>query len=136
MSTLARLQERILCLLEEAGEEEFCSLMNTVAKARGAPAEIEAMGKALTALVNGGLVEIAFVRDELSLNWIPLQTAEAHRFLQDLISSVQWSVADRLWRWRSKKPRGEILLTDLGAKQAERVLLEEGWPEKPLDHYE
>src|SRR6478752_5380314 len=101
MAFLTRLQRRILSVMEEAGEEEFCALTNAVAKPRGVACEIEAMRGALAGMVNAGLIELARDRDVNSRRWVPQSTTEAHDFFQELGSSVQWCAPDRLWRWRS-----------------------------------
>jgi hypothetical protein len=112
MAVLTNLQRRILSLLEEAGEEEFCTLTNTVAKAEGRAAEIEVMSKTLSELMNAGLIELARARDAASLRWVAVSTTEAQAFFEDLGKYVEWSMRDRLWTWHSKMPTAEVLLTD------------------------
>ena len=114
MRILTKLQRRILALLEEAGEEEFGTLTNTVARATGTPREIHVMCSALASLLGDGLIEIAQGRDEASLQWISLPRGEALANLQDLNAHVEWIARGGYWKARPEFTATEVLLTDLG----------------------
>lgn len=129
------LQRRILAVLEEAGEENFTALTNTVAKPHGETHEIRAMADALAGLINAESVRITVSRDDLEHRWIPLSKLDTTS-LQDLANRVEWSVSQGFWKWNTDFPNAIVLLTDSGRVTARRILSEDGWPERPLDSYE
>ena len=124
-------ENKILAILEEAGEEGIAALLNTVnsAGAHGFEDEIEAFGRALTRLINSGLLAIASVRDSDSRHWIPLPNSEAVSLVRGLESALHWSEIDKLWIWSSSSPRAEVILTATGKVAARKVLSQGGWPE-------
>jgi hypothetical protein len=131
---ITKLQRRILATLEEAGEENFTSLTNTVATPHGAVEEIHAMRDALGGLMNAGFVRIAVSRDIASLRLVPLPSDDAASLLRNVTDFVAWSTGCGYWEWKSD-PIAEIVLTNPGRSMAEKVLSEDGWPNRPLDTY-
>jgi hypothetical protein len=128
MNNLSALERVILAVLEEAGEEDISALTNTVRECRGALGEIDEVSAALAGLVNRGFVEVARSKDPLSLRWVPTSKQESLALLRDLKPHFHWSTVDQLWAWRTDLPRAEVLLTNIGAVEARRVLSEDGVP--------
>lgn len=137
MSTLTRLERRILAVLEEAGEEQMPTLTNTVARPRGGPEEIDAMSRALLNLHANGYVELAVTRpgDE-SGGRAPLSGEDVITLLQGLPGCFRWSPEDQAWRWQDELSRAEVLLTNAGVAMSGSILAEDGWPAQPLENYE
>lgn len=132
---LTPLQRRIMALLEEAGEEEFCTLINTAAKPRGSYTEILDMQEAIAALMLSGLVSIAVDRDSVALDLIPLPYGEGKSVLSGVERLIQWSSDKDRWAWYSQGARIEVVVTDLGQIVARSILKEEGYPSKKLENY-
>jgi len=128
MKIFTELQSLILAALEEAGEDHLSALINTVVSRNGSIDEIDAISTALAGLIEGGLLRIARSRDKDSLRWIALRKDESLAPLSSLKSFLQWSSADRLWKWQESFPRLEVLLTPAGIDAAQQILHEHGRP--------
>lgn len=61
-NNLTELQRLILAILEEAGEEEFPTLMNTLLKRPGSAEQVAPVVTALTGLIQSDLIRIACSR--------------------------------------------------------------------------
>jgi hypothetical protein len=127
-NVLTKWQRLVLSLLEEAGEEELTTLINTMRKRRGPIDEVGGLMATLVDLIDCGLVQLASSRDSASLRWIPLAKEEAVALGRNLKSALQWSSVDFCWRWNTDLPSAVALLTDAGFAEATRVLAEDGYP--------
>jgi hypothetical protein len=136
MPVLTHLQRRILSVLEEAGEECFTALTNTVAKPNGQTNEIQAMTNALCGLISKGLIVVSKDRDNSSLCWIPISDEESFTIFKQINGFGEWANSSRIWKLKSDLPNLIILLTSSGKELAIKILSEDGWPELPLDSYE
>ena len=135
MKHLNRIQRRILALLEEAGEENIASLINTVAVPKGTAPEIDAFSSGLLSLLEENYLVIACGRDPKTLRLVPIAEAEGHALVRDLKRLIHWSAAEGRWDWCGRGSIAEVQLTDSGEAAAREILLQDGWPEKPLDSY-
>jgi len=136
MIELTELQRRILTELEEAGEDHFSAMTNTVAKHHGALSEIAAMRAALHGLLEAGYVEVRRYRDlKMMERPFPLRRTDAVSLLGELETLVTWSSDNQRWEWRKDVPMADIWLTDSGCKMSDQILLEDGYPDEPLYDY-
>jgi hypothetical protein len=128
MRSLTKHERLILALLEEAGEEDLATLINTARLRPGPDDEVEALGSALKKLINRDFVEIARARDRdfFERNTVPKEESVA--LVSNLKPFFHWSPTDRLWMWRKDLPRAEALLTETGRVEARKILSEDGWP--------
>src|SRR5260370_39628003 len=115
----------MVCLLEEAGEEDFCPMVHSAIRGHGHNSEIEGFQKSIRELMDKRFIDIATDRDTTSLKFIPLPIPQGRILLQDLASCTQWFAKDNLWKWTSKNPRCNILLTDSGLNLTRQILLED-----------
>lgn len=130
MSTISQIDDvarRVLANLEEAGEDDACTLLNTIFRCTGADADLQRFIGALNRLFDLALVEFAIVRDETTLEWIVLRRDEALSKLSALGCQVKWSLAEKFWKWESVEPRLTVLLTPLGEKVSRQILEKFGW---------
>lgn len=128
MDKLTPSQRAFLTVLEEAGEESITALRNSVGTCRGFPNELEAMGAALSNLIDQELLEIADSNDEASRRWVPWPRDKSLAFLRELRSVIHWSASEGIWIWRRKEiPLPYALLTDAGLVAARQVLAENGY---------
>lgn len=128
MENLSKLQRRVIAVLEEAGEEDLATLLNTVDNWRGTSVEVEKIRDALTRMLHYELIKVASIRDNTTLLWTPLTKEGALAVLQQLGRCLQWCQDESLWRWKGGETRPTVLLTDSGQALARRVLSEDGWP--------
>jgi hypothetical protein len=127
MNNLTDFEAHIIAVLEEAGEEELATLVNTVTTGSESPDEIESIEFALKALLSCDLVQLAKLRDKASLRWNPLRKDHSLVMLENLRSLFQWSGTDERWRRRAGAPEVEVLLTEDGLKLARKILSDCGW---------
>lgn len=120
-------ERRILAVLEEAGEDDFCALINTMMRCVGDEHETRDMIGALISLERRGLVEFATSRDEQTLEWLPLTRKEAMGKLSELPLHLTWSVDNLYWQWISMDKRLDVLVTPAGHSMAEEILRRYGW---------
>jgi hypothetical protein len=123
---LDELATRILSHLEEAGEENVTSTMNTLMAATGDIGELDQTQAALEALIRLDLVRIAYRR----LRPGRLQSVskdESLSAVQAMKPYITFNSADSLWVWDRSQPRAEIVATDLGMARAREVLEERGY---------
>jgi hypothetical protein len=127
---LTKLENAVLMMLEEAGEENLAALLNSV-KDLGAlhsTNEIDEFRMVLIHFVENSFLEIARSRDEASKRWIPLPRRESISLLRKLDSLLRWSNTEKLWTWSSSSPRLAALLTNAGTTAARETLSKRGWP--------
>jgi len=132
MTSLEQVENNILAILEEAGEDSIPALLNSLSGSNrhGSLAEIDRFREALVGLLKRGFLHIAILRDPESRRWIPLPSPEALSLLEKLDSLLDWSKTQRLWIWNSHNPRAEVLLTGTGRISAQQILAAGGWPKR------
>jgi len=133
---LSQLQRRILAVLEEPESYGFPTLINSVAKPRGAQVELDVMLGALAGLVRHELLEVSRGRDAQTRRWQRLKGPDALHALDEVRASSQWDDASQYWRWVSCGQPLEIILSERGAVVARSILSQDGWPRAPLESYQ
>jgi hypothetical protein len=129
LNQLTYLQRLILAALEEAGEENFASLTNTVQQQKcGSFQEIAAVTTALVGLSESDLVRIATARDPISLRLIAMNKEESLAALSTSKSALVWSQAEGIWLWGANMPQTEVVITNAGMASAHQILSRHGWP--------
>lgn len=120
------LLHRVLSELEEAGEEELCTLLNTVIDASGSSDEIDIFKKAMADLVSSGLVEIELDNGRAGNKQV-LQLAASLERIADLSMSLKFYPEERIWNWCSDLPRLNLFVTETGWARAREILDERGY---------
>lgn len=122
MTHSERLQHRIFGVLEEAGEDQIVTLINTVITPPRTSSELQALGSVLIDLTTDGMIEIAIGRNVMARE-------NSVALLKELNSLVEWYPAAQAWRCREEEPCVEVFLTAVGTAMADRMLSQYGWPE-------
>ncbi len=132
MKRFSELEMRILCELEETGEETPSCILNTVATPTGQDKELADYLEALTKLIQLGMVGMAFERDRSS-KLAAGTTAHALTTVGLLASSLRFDGSRRIWvdNRRVGPPFEElfpyIIDTEAGRRAARKVLTERGY---------
>ena len=116
---------RILANLEEAHAEEVCSTMNTVFAPTGSRDEVQTLQQSLTELVDLGLVDLAY--DRWQGPFVELSKEQALTEIETFGDRLNFSQSEQSWQWDTTNPFIQILATELGVKDAERILDERGY---------
>jgi hypothetical protein len=135
---LDEMHQRILSEIEEAGEEDVCTLLNTVIAATGAAKEVADFRTAVEGLIRADLVRVAIDRDATGR----LQDQSRDASL-DVISHLNSNVIYDEGRgvWKDIEDAGPpyddfypyIVTTELGQEKAFEILDARGyqwWREK------
>lgn len=132
MAQLSEIAQRALSELEEAGEENIPTLLNTVTERTGSLAELRAMQNALTSLIDAGLVVMAIERDS-SRRWKRSSARESAALID---SSTDWLVfreSDRHWTDNRKNgppfafESPHVLATSEGVARGRQILDDRGY---------
>jgi hypothetical protein len=132
MTSLNKLERDILATLEEAGEDDLASLLNTVREGHGSSDEINAFRIAVTHLIKDDFLEIARFRDKISQHWNSVPKPESVALAAGLASLLHWSAGNQLWNFPDGSPRLQVVLTDAGLVAAREILSQDGWPVRKL----
>jgi len=118
------MSKRILSELEEAGEENAASLLNTVIEPTGSQIELSSFNDAVSHLEREGLIELEWVDGGENTNSNrTVHLDESSRFVQHLRfneSNGRWSFVDTT-RFPS------LVATSEGLEMAESLLRERGY---------
>ena len=96
MADLTELEMRVLSELEEAGQEEILTLINTVMTVTGDPGEIDEIESALNELFRSGFARIAIDRDDSDrLRRLSVEKSLAH--VLNLRKKLQFREEDKHW---------------------------------------
>ena len=125
MSDLEVIERRVVASLEEAGENDLQSLVNTVRRSASVD-ELKLVAEAIKAAYHHGLVLLARPSWEQPRTWTPLSAEETARSL-DLEQHSFWSTEHGHWLSKNPRERLDIVLTDQGIKAAIQILEEGGW---------
>jgi hypothetical protein len=125
---LNQLERDILATLEEAGEDHMAALLNTVRKCEGRASESRRFSEALTRLIGWNLIAMATEREKDSLRLVLMSQHESRQMADQLESLLSWSAREGLWIAQNNSQRPEVVLTDLGMKEARQILERDGWP--------
>lgn len=93
---LSEMAQRVLCELEEAGEDSIVTLLNTVTERTGSQAERRLVQDALRSLIAAGLVEMAAERD-ISRRWKRMTGRESLAVVEESSAWLEFREHDRHW---------------------------------------
>lgn len=135
MAELSELEMRILSELEEAGQEEIPTLINTVMTVTGDPSEIDDIEDALKELFRAGFARIAIDRDE-SDRLRRVSVEESLTLVSDLRKRLRFRESDK--HWTDMDDMGPpysanyieppyVVYTDVGKNRAFQILDERGY---------
>jgi hypothetical protein len=119
------LEQRILTELEEAGEENIPTLINTILMPAGDPEEAASMGQALAALVNEDLVRVAIDRDK-SRRWRKLSKSESLAIIAQIQDHLKFKSSGMHWTG-GERPWPNIVSTAAGKTRGREILDERGY---------
>lgn len=120
-------QLKIILTLEEAGEDNFAALVNTILPATGKRLGVEFLSEALKALLHHGLIQVATARDPASQAWVPLPTDISRNLLDELQHSLHWNDEEDMWEPTDPRRTAEVLLTAFGQEMARSALRGRNW---------
>lgn len=127
--TNAEISQRILALLEEFGEENIFSTVNSIIDPKGSTEEVEMFTRALWDLVGNGHVTIAYATFAPRVV-TDLEKSDAIDLLSGLPRWFRFDAIDRHWTLAKGDLRREripeICLTDAGRAKAVEILNERG----------
>lgn len=125
MSRLNEAAARVLSELEEAGEENFATLLNTVFPVKGNASEVEELSNAVAELVSKGLVNVAIENGE-GQSLASLSEAESRDALDGLSAKLRFG-SGKYWSWDKTFPAPYLVATKEGLVEARRLLGERGY---------
>jgi hypothetical protein len=132
VSALSELEMRIVSELEEAGEEDIVTMMNTVVQPAGDIRELADVQQALENLVRADLIRMSMDRDATG-RLRDLSASESLDVIADLNSGLRFKGDKRLWTdtRQSGPPYGfpfpYIVNTASGKKKGFEILEERGY---------
>ena len=124
MRQLDELALRTLSELEEAGEENIPTILNSILEPAGASEQLLVVKQSLEDLIDAGLVSIAIERDP-SRRWKPLPQDKALEITGRMASEITYRKADNHWTFVGSA-RPQLVITQDGRIEASRVLRERG----------
>lgn len=126
MNDLSEMAQRVLCELEEAGEENISSTLNTVIDPKGVSIEVQDIKDAIAELLQVGVVRLRSKGGDPK-RLLSLSSAEEEALVSGLDAVLSFDNAQGIWIWNTAVPRAYLRLTDLGWKRAREVLEERGY---------
>jgi len=126
MNDLSEMAQRVLSELEEAGEENISSTLNTVINPKGVPGEVDDIKAAIAELLQVGVVRLRSKGGDPERP-LSLSSAEEEALVSGLDAVLSFDNAQGIWIWNTAVPRAYLRLTDLGWKRAREVLEERGY---------
>jgi hypothetical protein len=132
MLEIEEVELRILCELQEAGEENVPTLLNTTMPRSGDPSELLQVQRALENLMRADLVRTA-IRSNPPSKLQAMSKNDSLAALVDLQLSVGFRQSDQHWTG-IRDPWLEIVATDAGLGRADEILQQYGyqwWRQQP-----
>jgi hypothetical protein len=132
MSTLSELEMRILSELEEAGEEDVVTMINTVMECTGDVSEVRELQSALENLVRADFVRMSIDQDS-SKRLRALTKEESLMVIAELQSHLRFKSSDGHWTDERHTgppydwPYPYIVNTDSGREKGFEILDERGY---------
>lgn len=128
---LNKLQRFIISLMEEAGEEDLVTLINSSIEANGNLLEIQALEEALKGLIVARLVEISSY-DNSKNAWASISLENGLAYIENALPQFTWNKHKNLWTIEDTPELKQIILTDDGLVLSSRILNEDGWPNEKI----
>ena len=127
---MTELEMRVLSELEEAGEEEIETMMNTVTELSGAPGEVVSLQEALKSLVTSNFILMSV---RISSNtWDDASKAQSISNIEDASSHLTF--VEKTGFWTDDRAKGSswgkmpiIVCTPKGKELAWKILDERGY---------
>ncbi|WP_439542636.1 hypothetical protein [Hyphomicrobium sp.] len=120
------LQLRILAELEEAGQGELVSLLNTVIdETQGRPAEVAVFRDAVDQLISKGLILMA-PENEPGQRLVEVDAAQSRAMVSEVLGSLFFGVDDLHWT-ADPFVYSYAVLTETGTAASEKVLDDRGY---------
>jgi Skp family chaperone for outer membrane proteins len=126
MDFVVEFERRMLAELEEAGEENFPTLVNTVTMPQDATHALDAMRRALQGLLAAGQVEVATARSSEG-TWLPLSAQDAAQEIAAISFEMCFDTVSNRWRCTKRRSALQVLLTAVGREKSESLLSELGY---------
>jgi hypothetical protein len=121
---LSEIELRILSELEEAGEENVCSMANTIFPPTGSSSEIDQLQAALGSLVARGLVRMG--ERVRSVGVRPLSKEDSQAVVEGIRTGFIFDSAKEQWWW-THLAWPEIVDTEAGKLEARKILDQRGY---------
>ena len=132
MIELSELEMRILAELEEAGEADAASMLNTIINPEGRPEELANYQRALSKILEKDLIEIRM--DSIPTGSIPLTKRDALAEAAGLSKNYTFSKSDGHWTDIREKgppyfltPQPRLFITDAGNAKSIELLEARGY---------
>lgn len=124
MIEVAEMQSRVLSELGEFWRENLAALANTVGEGSGVVSDLSALRAAFEGLVEAGLAIVGFDND-YPTNLEPLSKKDSLGVLAKIEEHLQLKPDTGRWVG-TREPRPELMITDVGRAEANRILSELG----------
>ena len=124
------MEQRILAVLDEAGEENANALLNTITDAKGDPGELQEFATAISLLIGHGLVTIVDGTEDGNSSELTGENAIAA--IDGFLGHLTFDETRNVWTNRSRPgppyplPYPYILATRAGGDHARRILADRG----------
>jgi hypothetical protein len=132
MTTLNETAQRILAILEEAGEADVPLIMCSVLEPSGSPDELSAIADALEVLVRADFIRMSISRDEQS-RLVRLSQNESLGSIAELREAMRYGLEGAGWTdTRIKGPPYPesfpyVVTSQAGLSMAQSLLEKRGW---------
>jgi hypothetical protein len=118
---------QLLALLEEAGEDDLLTLVNTVVKGHFSTEKLQEITNSFSELYALGFIGFGQKFNAETGEWTLLPDSVVRSLLSRLPNLVQWSQEERYWKWPKREQIVFAVLTKIGALKAKEILAQEGW---------
>lgn len=128
MIDVKEIAARALSELEEAGQENIPTIMNTIFEPAGEPWEKEGVIEAINGLVTQGLARMASERDE-SGRLVDASLDDSMEILSGISTTLSFDVERSLWTDENilSEEYPELVITELGWEKSRKILDERGY---------
>ncbi|MBS0233748.1 MAG: hypothetical protein JSR99_09700 [Proteobacteria bacterium] len=118
-------EKRILSELEEAGEENFPTLLNTIMTPTGNANERNEFQAALTNLLQNGFIKIALERDA-NKRLKDMSDDDSLALLTQITEHLVFKTQSACWTGGAR-PWPEVVYTEMGKVEGRKILQEYGY---------
>ena len=128
MIDIEEIAARTLSELEEAGEENIPTILNTIFAPTGEAWEKDGLIEAVNVLITQGLARMAFERDE-SGRLVDASREESIDILDGISKTLSFDVERSLWTDQDilSEDYPDLVVTDAGWEKSRKILEERGY---------